>query len=250
MIDLTGKNALVIGGTRGIGEGITLAFVHAGANVIATSRDPEKVTRTAAAIRQLGGTTQEIVSDVTDLESLKGLFATVQETWGKLDILVNSQGTQKKIPAHQVEDEVFDRIMDANLRSVFRACREAYPLLKASRGCIINLASMASFMGIIHAAPYTASKGGVAQLTKALAVDWASDGIRCNAIAPGWIVTPLTQPILEQPEYGEPIMRRIPMKRFGVVEDVAGAALYLASDLARYVTGSILVVDGGVLAGI
>jgi NAD(P)-dependent dehydrogenase (short-subunit alcohol dehydrogenase family) len=250
MIDLSGKNALVIGGTSGIGEGIALAFAQAGANVIASSRDPEKVSRTAAAIRELGRETLEISGDVTETDTLPNWFEAIQKAWGRLDILVNSQGTQQKRPSQNVDDELFDRILDANLRSVFRACREAYPLLKDSGGCLINIASMASFIGLVHAAPYTASKGAVAQLTKALAVDWADNGIRCNAIAPGWIVTPLSEPILQNPQYGEPILRKIPMKRFGAVEDVAGAALYLASDLARYVTGSILVVDGGALAGI
>lgn len=250
MIDLTGKNALVIGGTRGIGEGIALAFARAGASVIATSRDPEKVARVTAAVREIGVATQEIRCDATDPESLQALFNTIEQTWNRLDILVNAQGTTKKQPTQHVDDALFDSILEVNLGSVFRACREAYPLLKASRGCIINLASTASFIGLIHSAPYSASKGGVAQLTKVIAIEWASDGIRCNAIAPGWIVTPLSEPILQNPEYGEPILRKIPMKRFGMVEDVAGAALYLASDLARYVTGSILVVDGGALAGI
>lgn len=250
MIDLNGKYALVIGGTRGIGEGIALAFARAGAAVIATSRDPEKVAKVASAIQAAGSPTQEIVCDATDLASLRQLFTVLQQDWGRLDILVNAQGTTKKQPTQEVDDELFDSILEVNLRSVFRACRQAYPLLKTARGCIINLASMASFVGLIHAAPYSASKGGVAQLTKVLALDWAADGIRCNAIAPGWIITPLSEPILRNKTYGDPIMRRIPMQRFGTVEDVAGAALYLASDLARYVTGSILVVDGGALAGI
>jgi len=250
MIDLSGKNALVVGGTRGIGEGIALAFARAGANVLATSRDPQRVQNVTQALAALGVETIEHPCDVTDASAVEELFERIAHSWGRLDIVVNSQGTTKKQPSQDVDDAFFEHVLDLNLRSVFRVCRRAYPLLCESRGCIINLASMASFIGLIHSAPYSASKGGVAQLTKVLALDWAGDGIRCNAIAPGWIITPLSEPILQMPTYREPILRKIPMQRFGAVEDVAGAALYLASDLAKYVTGSILVVDGGALAGV
>ena len=250
MIDLTGKNALVVGGTRGIGQGIAFAFAEAGANVVATSRDSQKVATTTASIREKNVETLELICDATQPESVGALFAAIQSEWGRLDIVVNAQGTTKKQPSEEVSDEALDAILDVNLRSVFRVCREAYPYLKQTRGCIINLASMASFIGLIHSAPYSISKGGIAQMTKVFALDWAPDGIRCNAIAPGWILTPLAEPILNDPKYGDPIRQRIPMGRFGTPEDVAGAALYLVSDLAKYVTGSILLVDGGALAGV
>lgn len=249
-INLSGKSALVIGGTSGIGKGIALALAQAGANVIATGRRPQPVTETAAEIRALGVETLEIPCDADDLASVQALFKTISVEWGKLDIVVNSQGITKKKPAQDMEDEIFSRILETNLHSVFRVCREAYPLLKASGGCIINIASLAAFIGLPESPAYSASKGGVVQLTKVLAVDWAKDGIRCNAIAPGWILTPLSEPILALDKFREPIMRKIPMQRFGTVDDVSGAALYLASDLARYVTGSVLTVDGGALAGI
>ncbi|MBC7813134.1 MAG: SDR family oxidoreductase [Burkholderiales bacterium] len=249
-IDLSGKNALVIGGTSGIGKGIALALAQAGANVVATSRSPQPVAETAVALRTLGVNTLEITCDADNLASVRALFEAIHAEWGKLDILVNSQGITKKKPPQDYEDELFARILETNLHSVFRVCREAYPLLKASGGSIINIASLASFIGLTESPAYSASKGGVVQLTKVLAVDWAKDGIRCNAIAPGWILTPLSEPILQIDKYREPIMRRIPMQRFGTVDDVSGAALYLASDLARYVTGSVLTVDGGALAGI
>ena len=250
MIDLTGKSALVVGGTRGIGQGIALAFAQAGANVVAVGRDPQRVATTTASIRATGVETLELICDATQPESVDMLFAAIDKAWGWLDIVVNSQGTTKKQPAHEVSDELLESLLDVNVRSVFRVCREAYLFLKESQGCIINLASMASFIGLYHSSPYSTTKGGVAQMTKALALDWAADGIRCNGVAPGWILTPLAEPILNDPQYGDPVKQRIPMGRFGTPEDVAGAALYLASDLARYVTGSILVVDGGVLAGI
>jgi len=249
-IDLSGKNALVIGGTSGIGKGIVLALAQAGANVVATSRSSQPVTDTAAALRTLSVDTLEILCDADNLASVRALFEAIRAEWGKLDILVNSQGITKKKPSQDMEDELFARILETNLHSVFRVCREAYPLLKASGGSIINIASLAAFIGLTESPAYSASKGGVVQLTKVLAVDWAKDGIRCNAIAPGWILTPLSEPILQIDKYREPIMRRIPMQRFGTVDDVSGAALYLASDLARYVTGSVLTVDGGALAGI
>lgn len=249
-IDLSGKNALIVGGTSGIGKGIALALAQAGANVVATGRGPQPVSETAAALRTFGVDTLEIPCDADDLASVQALFETIRAEWGKLDILVNSQGTTQKKPSQDMEDELFSRILETNLHSVFRVCRESYPLLKASGGSIINIASLASFIGLTESPAYSASKGGVVQLTKVLAVDWAKDGIRCNAIAPGWIVTPLSEPILAIDKYREPIMRKIPMGRLGTVDDVSGAALYLASDLARYVTGSVLTVDGGALAGI
>jgi NAD(P)-dependent dehydrogenase (short-subunit alcohol dehydrogenase family) len=250
MIDLSGKRALVMGGTSGIGKGIALAFARAGAQVAAASRDLDRVTATAAELRALGAEPLTITCDARDLESVRRLMSEVERMWRRLDIVVNAQGTTRKTPSERVPDEEFAGIVDLNLHSVFRVCREAYPLLKRAGGSIINLASLGASIGLPDAAAYSASKGGVVQMTKVLAVDWAQENIRCNAIAPGWIMTPLSAPILEQEQYRTPILRRIPLQRFGIVDDVAGAALFLASDLARYVTGTVLTVDGGVLASV
>ncbi len=250
MIDLSGKRALVIGGTSGIGKGIAQAFARAGAQVAASSRDLNRVTATAAELSALGAKALAIACDARDLDSVRRLMSEIERAWGQLDIVVNAQGTTRKTPSEQVDDEEFAGIVDLNLHSVFRICREAYPLIKREGGSIINLASLGAWIGLPDAAAYSASKGGVVQMTKVLAVDWARENIRCNAIAPGWIVTPLSAPILDQEQYRVPILRRIPLQRFGTVDEVAGAALFLASDLARYVTGTVLTVDGGVLAGV
>lgn len=250
MLDFRGKHVLVVGGTSGIGREIALQFAQAGGNVTAVSHEPTPVKKVTTEIKACGVDSLEIVCDVTNPEQVQAMFQTITQSWGKLDVVVNSQGTHHKKPSSEVEDALFAKVMDVNLKSVFSICREAYPLLKAASGTIINIASMASFIGLRDAAAYTASKGGVAQLTKALAVDWAADGIRCNAIAPGWIITPLSQAALEKPEYRDPILKRIPLGRLGTVTDVSGMALFLASELAQYVTGTVIPVDGGAMASV
>lgn len=250
MIDLKGKVALVVGGTSGIGKAAAIDFGKAGSMVVATSSNADRVAETVGELKQIGVQTIEVVCDATEPESVRRTISAIEDQWGRLDILMNCQGIHHKKHSEEVENELFADVITVNLNSVFTVCREAYPLLKASQGCIINLASMASFMGLPHAAAYTASKGGVAQLTKALAIDWAVDSIRCNAIAPGWVVTPLTAPTLAQEQYSKPILARIPMKRLGAPKDVSSVALFLASPLASYITGAVIPVDGGVLAGI
>lgn len=250
MISFTGKGVLVAGGTGGIGRAISLGFAKAGAMVAAVSQHPARVQEVAREILAVGAQPLEISCDVTELDQVQMMLASIRENWGRLDVIVNSQGVHHKLASVAVDDHLFAHVLEVNLQSVFTVCREAYPLLKASAGNIINIASMGSFLGLPNAAAYTASKGGVAQLTKALAVDWAGDGIRCNAIAPGWIKTPLSRAALENPAYREPILKRIPMGRLGTAEDVAGTALFLASDLARYVTGAVIPVDGGAMASV
>jgi NAD(P)-dependent dehydrogenase (short-subunit alcohol dehydrogenase family) len=250
MIQLDGRVALVVGGTSGIGLAAALALGRAGASVVATSRSQQH-THSAAELLRAGGTrTLEIATDATDRPSVQATLGAVADAFGRLDIVVAAQGVHHKHASEDVTDEAFAHMLNVNLHSVFTLCREAHPLLKAVRGCIVTVASMGSFIALKDAAAYTASKGAVAQLTKALAVDWAADGIRVNGVAPGWIETPLSAATLAQEKYRGPIERRIPMGRIGQPADVAGAVVFLASDLAAYITGTILVVDGGALASV
>lgn len=245
-----GKRVLVVGGTSGIGKAIALAFARAGAGVVATGRRPDKTAEMTMELRAGGARSLDLPCDAADSDAVRALFHAILTEWGGLDILVTAQGVHQRQPSQQVDDASFHAVISANLESVFTVCRGAYPLLRASRGCIITIASMGSFIGLKQAAAYTASKGGVAQLTKALAVDWAADGIRCNAIAPGWIVTPMSEAILKEPVLRESILRRTPLGRLGQPDDVAGAAIFLASDLAAFVTGTVLTVDGGAMASL
>jgi len=250
MAPFDGKRVVVVGGASGIGRAIALAFGRAGADVAATGRRPDKTAEVAAEVRACGVRSLDLPCDATDGDAVRALFRVVATEWGGLDILVAAQGAHHRQPSQEADDASFHAVVAANLESVFTVCREAYPLLRTARGCIITIASMGSFIGLKHAAAYTASKGGVAQLTKALAVDWAPDGIRCNAIAPGWIVTPMSHMLLEEPALREAILRRTPLGRLGRVDDVVGPALFLASDLAAFVTGIVLTVDGGAMASL
>jgi NAD(P)-dependent dehydrogenase (short-subunit alcohol dehydrogenase family) len=250
MIQLNGKVALVVGGTSGIGLAAAHALAQAGAAVVATSRSQPQTQAVAQALRAKGTQTLEITTDAASTPSVQATLGAVMDAFGCLDIVVAAQGIHQKRASEDVADDAFAQILNVNLHSVFTLCREAHPLLKAAHGCIVTIASMGSFIGLKDAAAYTASKGAVAQLTKALAIDWAKDGIRVNAVAPGWIETPLSAATLAQEKYRVPIERRIPMGRIGQPEDVAGAIVFLASDLAAYITGSVLVVDGGALASV
>jgi NAD(P)-dependent dehydrogenase (short-subunit alcohol dehydrogenase family) len=241
------QRVLVVGGTSGIGLGIACGFAKVGAKVLAVGRKTEAADQS---LRQINPQSAAYKCDVTDPSAVESLMAHAAETLGGVDTLINSQGIHHKAPSQDVTDQDFDRVLQVNLHSVFRVCRSAYPLLKATQGSIINIASLSSFLGLRHAAAYTASKGAVAQVTKTLAVDWATDGIRCNAIAPGWIVTPLSEPLLADPERRDPILRRTPMGRLGEIDDIVGPVMFLASDLARFITGTVLVVDGGALASV
>jgi NAD(P)-dependent dehydrogenase (short-subunit alcohol dehydrogenase family) len=238
-MDLHGKIALVVGGTGGIGSAISETLLAAGASVIATALDAAEQAEAAARMTRIDVRTLS-VGDDADVQRFAAEL-------GAVDVLVNCAGITSRGEASFGEEE-FLRVIDINLHGTMRAARAFHPALAARQGCIVNIASMMSFHGSGTAPGYSASKGGVMQLTKSLAIAWASEGVRVNAVAPGFIVTPMTD------KHIDPVFRanreaRTPMGRWGQPQDIANAVLFLASERASFITGVILPVDGGYLAG-
>jgi len=247
--DLTGRAAIVLGGTSGIGRALVDGLVAAGADVAASSRRQAEVDATALAIERRGKRTLRVAADVTDRASLKALRAAAVEAFGKIDILINCAGRTRRRPTLEVDDAEWQGILDTNLTGTLRACQVfGAHMLERGYGRIVNIASLASFVGLFEVAAYAASKAGVAALTKALAVEWGPRGVLVNAIAPGVFRTPLNQDLLDGTERGREFKLRTPLARFGRVEELAGAAVFLASEAASFVNGEVLVVDGGFLA--
>ena len=248
-LELNGKVAVVIGGTSGIGRAIAHGMAEAGADVIPTSRRMEQVEAAATEIEERGRRTLRLASDVSERSSLQHVLDENVRAFGKVDILVNCAGRTKRGPTLDFMEEDWDAIIETNLTGTLRACQVfGRHMLERGYGRIINIASLSTFVALHEVAAYAASKAAVASLTKSLAVEWSERGVNVNAIAPGVFRTALNQKLLDETEGGREFLLRTPMKRFGKVEELAGAAVFLASDAASFVTGEVLVVDGGFLA--
>ncbi|HEV7643112.1 MAG TPA: glucose 1-dehydrogenase [Pyrinomonadaceae bacterium] len=248
-LDLDGRTAVVIGGTSGIGRAIAHGLAEAGADVVCSSRRTEQVETTAAEIEAYGRKTLRVVSDVLDKSSLENLLNECVNAFGKVDILVNSAGRTKREPTLDLDDETWNSILETNLTGTLRSCQVfGRHMIGNGYGRIVNIASLSTFVSLFEVAAYSASKAAVASLTKSLAIEWARHGVNVNAIAPGVFRTALNEKLLDETPRGREFLTRTPMGRFGNVEELAGAAVFLASEAASYVTGEVLVVDGGFLA--
>ncbi|HYP81944.1 SDR family NAD(P)-dependent oxidoreductase [Variovorax sp.] len=247
MFDLSGKVALVTGGNGGIGLGMAEGLARAGARVVVAARHAGKSAAAVEALRALGSDSLALGVDVTDETSVAALFEQVDARCGRLDILVNNAGTTVRKPVDQLALAEWHQVMDTNLTSAFLCCKAAHPLMKrGGGGKIINIGSMMSIFGASYAPAYGASKGGVVQLTRAMAASWAVDGIQVNAVLPGWIQTELTDGARAQVEgLNERVLARTAAGRWGQPRDLAGIAVFLASGASDFITGTAIPVDGG-----
>jgi len=248
-LSLEGRTAVVVGGTSGIGKALSLAMAQAGAAVVPTSRRVSRCEAAAAEIEACGQRSLCSTVDITQRSSVENLLSTCLEHFDSVDILVNCAGRTRKEPSLEISVKHWNEILDTNLTGTLRSCQVfGRHMIERGYGRIVNIASLASFVGLYQVAAYTASKAAVAGLTRALAVEWAPHGVCVNAIAPGVFRTALNQNLLDSTERGQEFKLRTPMKRFGKLEELAGAAIFLASESASFVCGDLLAVDGGFLA--
>lgn len=242
-IDLTGKTALVTGSTRGIGRAIAQTLVQAGAKVAVCGREQ---TKAEAVARELGGEAMGLALDVGDAGSIEAAVATVTKAWGGVDILVNNAGITKDNLLLRLDDEQWDAVLDANLKGAYRTVKACLKgMMKKRHGRIVNITSVVGLIGNKGQANYAASKAGLVGFTKSVAKEYASRGITANCVAPGYIETDMTAALPEEARAA--LFQHIPLERLGRPEDIAAAVLYLSSDLASYITGQVLVVDGGMV---
>jgi NAD(P)-dependent dehydrogenase (short-subunit alcohol dehydrogenase family) len=249
LLDLGNKTAVVIGGTSGVGLALTRALAQAGADVVPTGRRALQITAAVTEVKALGRRSLNQPCDVTDEASLAQLLQSVCAEFGSVQILVNCAGRTKRMPTLDFPDADWNAIMETNLTGTLRACRVfGRHMIERRYGRIINIASLSSFVALYEVAAYGASKSAVASLTKSLAIEWASSGVCVNAIVPGVFRTDMNAALLDGTDRGREFLLRTPMRRFGKLDELGGAAVFLASDSASFVTGHLLVVDGGFLA--
>jgi|SRR5579863_2328830 len=248
-LSLEGKKALIFGGTSGLGKSIAMGFAEAGADVVPVSRRAEEVAKTAAEIRAHGRRSLELTGDVTQRGDIQRVIDGMRKEFGRIDILVNSAGTTKRVPSLDYPDEEWNRVMNVNLNGTWYACQMVGRVMRDQMyGRIINIASIGAFLSLHEVAPYCASKGAVAMLTRSLGNEWVKYNITVNALAPGVFETPLNRSVIHEPGRKASILSHTPMQRFGTLEEIKGVAIFLASESASFVTASVVSVDGGFMA--
>ena len=249
---LSGRLALVTGASRGIGRAIAEGLADAGADLVLAARSSDALAEVAAGIRRKGRCADTLIADVADPASLEAMSAELAGRGTQPDILVNNAGVEEVRPSTDVDEALWDRILDTNLKGAFFAARNFARRLQegGKRGCILNICSLTSLVGVPTAVPYTSSKSGLLGMTRALSAEWAKAGIRVNAIGPGYFRTELTEVFYRDAVWCDAMLDRIPQGRFGDLEDLVGASVFLCSDAAAYVTGQMLMVDGGYSASI
>jgi len=248
---LEGRRALVTGASRGIGHALALGLVHAGATVVVTGRRESVLQKIVREIEQMGKRAFARVMDVRDLSSINGGVEYCQGVLGGLDILVNNAGIEKVCDSLEVNEELWDSIVDTNLKGAFFCAQAAGRIMaEDNAGTIVNICSLTSYVGVPTATPYTSSKSGLLGMTRALSAEWAPKNIRVNAIAPFYVRTQLTEVFYQDKAWTEATLAKIPMGRFGYVQDLIGAVVFLCSDASTYITGQAIIIDGGYLASI
>jgi len=247
--DLSGKTALITGSSAGIGLALAQGLAGAGAAVVLNARNAVKLQAAAQALRDQGAAVHAMPFDVTDAAAVAAAVARIEAEIGPIDILINNAGMQKRAPLQDFEQADWQQLMRTNLDSVFIVGQAvARHMIQRGRGKMINICSVQSELGRPNIAPYTASKGAVKMLTKGMAIDWGPHGLQVNGLGPGYFKTELNQALVDNPEFSSWLIGRTPSRRWGDVEDLVGAAVFLASDASRFVNGHILYVDGGVTA--
>ncbi|NEU30923.1 glucose 1-dehydrogenase [bacterium LRH843] len=248
-LDFKEKVVVVTGSSGGIGRDIAVGFGSLGANVVLVSRNQEKLEETATFVRDVGGEAMVIPADLSDINTIQNVVEKIKQQYRSIDVLVNNSGVTKRRPSTEVTEEDWDYVTDLNQKSCFFMCQAVGKvMIEQGYGKIVNLASIGSFVAITESAPYSSSKGGVVQMTKVLACEWAKYNVQVNAVGPGYIKTELIANALQNEEFINKVNFRTPSKRLGTPDEVVGGVLYLASNLANYVTGHTLMIDGGLTA--
>jgi len=251
LFDLSGRIALVTGSSAGIGLALARGLGLAGAHVVLNGRQPDKVAHAAQKLRDEGASISEMAFDVTDSTAVRAAIDRIEDTIGPIDILVNNAGMQRRGPLEDYPEETWHELMAANVDSVFYASQSvARKMIPRGRGKIINICSVQSELGRPSIAPYTATKGAVKMLTKGMAIDWGKHGLQVNGIGPGYFKTELNRALVDDKAFSDWLIARTPSRRWGELDDLIGAAIFLASDASNFVNGQVIYVDGGVTASL